>query len=303
MQPRRHPWPAPIRFGRSSGGGVDVVTLDVCVRDDRGQFVPGLVADDFLVLENGQLQRLAQFMPVGVVPISAALLIDVSGSMFGDRLAQALQAARSFAAGLGSEDRLEILLFNDRARRLRGFDDAPSEEPPELAGDAARGAAAIEGTGLTSLFDAVLVAITDLERARRQRRETREVVVVLSDGEDTASRVDFDELLPAVRQSGALVYSVSLRRNDRGVWLGATWPLLRPASETGARALSIPRVDTLVALFREIHVELRHLYQLSYVPADARRDGQWRTVAVRVPTRRVRATTRAGYYATRPWFH
>ena len=127
--------------------------------------------------------------------------------------------------------------------------------------------------------------------------ETREVIIVLSDGEDTASVVGFDEALPVLRRSGALVYALSLRADAKGVWLGATWPLLELARDTGGRTLSVPILDKLPALYEEIAAEVRHLYRIGYVSNDERRDGQWRQVAVRVLTRDARVRTRAGYYA------
>jgi Ca-activated chloride channel family protein len=272
--------------------GVDLVSLDVCARDAAGRFLTDLTADDFLVLENGKPQRISFVIPSGAVPLTAILLIDRSASMYGPKMERAVEAAAQFARRLGPDDRLEIIAFNHRAERVHAFGDDPARAPAALA--------SMTSTGSTSLYDALLVAANDLVRARSGALpETREVVIVLSDGEDTASLVGFDEVLPVLRRSGALVYTVSLREGAEGEWLGASWPLLTLASETGARALGVPHLDALPKLYAEIDAEVRHLYRIGYVSTDERRDGQWRTVSVRVPSRDGRVRTRAGYYASR----
>jgi len=271
---------------------VDLVSLDICVRDSTGRLLTGLTASDFLLLENGTPQRISLVMPAGTAPLRAILLIDRSASMFGAKLERAVEAAGLFGRLLGPDDQLEIIAFNHQAGRVHAFGDDPARVPAALA--------SITATGGTSLYDALLVAANDLIRARQDALpDTREVVIVLSDGEDTASLVGFDEALPAVRRSGALVYTISLREGAEGEWLGASWPLLALARDTGARALSVPRLDTLPALYAEIDAEVRHLYRIGYVSNDERRDGQWRTLSVRVLSRDAHVRTRAGYYAPR----
>ena len=278
--------------------GIDLVSLDVCVRESTGRLLTGLTADDFLVLENGKPQRVSFVLPSGAVPLTALLLIDVSHSMYGPKLEQALEAARQFATLLGPEDRLEILAFNRRSHRIHAFGDDPAHVRRALSSSI--GAILSSSTGTTALYDALLVGANDLLRARGETLpETREVIIVLSDGEDTSSRIGFEEVLPVLRHSGALVYSVSLRANERGEWLGASWPLSVLARDTGARALAIPSLDALPALYADIDAEARHLYRIGYVSNDERRDGQWRTVSVRVRSRDAQARTRAGYYTSR----
>jgi Ca-activated chloride channel family protein len=269
------------------------VSLDLCVRDATGRFLADLTANDFLVLENGRPQRISFVMPSGAAPLTVILLIDRSASMSGPKLKRALEAAALFARSLGPDDRLEIITFNHRAERLHAFGDDPARVPAALA--------SITATGSTSLYDALLVAANEMARARRGvLPETREAVIVLSDGEDTASRVGFEEVLPALRRSGALVYTLSLREGEDGERLGASWPLLALARDTGALALGVPRLDVLPALYAEIGAEVRHLYRIGYTSNDERRDGRWRTVSVRITTSAdARVRTRSGYYASR----
>lgn len=270
--------------------GVDLVALDVCARDTTGRPLPNLAAGDFLVLENGKPQSVSIVMPADAVPVTVVLLIDRSMSMDGPKLARAQEAARLFVSQLRSQDRLEIVAFNRQASRVVAFSDDRSVAATALT--------SIHASGTTSLYDALLVAANDLTRARGGAEpQTREVIILLSDGEDTASVVGFDEALPAVRRSGAIVYTLSLRTDAKGGSVGAPWPLLQLARDTGGRAHSVSVLDQLPQLYAEIAAEVRHLYRIGYVSNDERHDGRWREVVVRVTTTDARVRARAGYYA------
>jgi len=272
---------------------VDLVSLDVSVRDATGQFLTGLTSEDFLVLEDGRPQHISFVVRSGTLPLRAVLLIDRSSSMHGAKLERAVQAAGLFARWLAPRDQLGIIAFNQQVAQVHAFHTDPARVPSALA--------SVTAMGSTSLYDALLVAANDLVRARADApSETRDALIVLSDGEDTASLVGFEEVLAVMRRSGALVYTVSFRESAKGEWLGASWPLLALARDTGARALGVPSLDALPALYAEIDAEVRHLYRIGFVSNDARRDGRWRNVAVRVLSRDARVQTRAGYYAAGP---
>ncbi len=278
----------PLAFRR----GIDLVTLDVCVRDRSGRFLRTLAADDFLIIENGKPQRITFLDPSDALPLRVVLLIDNSGSMTGAKLERAIEAGSEFAAMLRPRDEVEIIAFNGDTSIIHGFDEDRASIDARLR--------RIVAHGMTGLNEALMVAANELARARRARGpEAREVVIILSDGEDTASVIGFDEVLNALRNSGALVYAVSLRASPDGTWLGANWPLLQLARDTGGRALGVPRLDAVPALYREIDAEVRHLYRIGYVSSDPQRDGKWRTIAVRLRSRDGSIQTRSGYYAPR----
>lgn len=273
-------------------GRVDLVTLDVCVRDAAGRFLPTLNASDFLVLEDGAPQQVAFLSPADALPLRVVILIDASASMAGVKLERAIQAATKVADLLEPDDQLEIIAFNQQASIVQAFGEDRSQVRPTLT--------ATHASGTTAFNEAVLVAANELVRARRANPiDVREVIIALSDGEDTASRVGFEEVLGALRRSGAIVYALSLRTGPTGNWLGATWPLMQLASDTGGRALAVPQIDALDTLYKEIDQEVRHLYRIGYVSSDARRDGRWRTLSVRVPSQDTKIQTRLGYYAPR----
>jgi VWFA-related protein len=278
---------APGRF-RS---GIDLVALEVCVRDRDGQFLEGLGPDDFLVLEDGAPQQVSLFVPEGGVPLAVMLAVDRSGSMAGARLDRAKAAAAALLRMLGPQDLAGVIAFDGRADR-----------PVPLSTDHHMAEAAIErltAGGATALFEAVAVAIADLRRLESADPIAyRKAVVVLSDGEDTpGSRIPFEHVLEDARRSGVLIYGVSLRTDEKGRPLAPTWGLTRLAHESGSRALIVDDLAHLPSVYEEIVAELRHLYRIGYIPANSARDGRWRTISVRVAAPGAVLRTRKGYYA------
>lgn len=272
---------------------VEVVAVDVCVKGRDGRFIPGLNADDFLILEHNVQQKVTFFSPEERVPLAVVLLIDRSHSMHGAKIERAKAAAAAFLRTLRPDDLVEVVAFNERANRL--FPLAVDHEAAEgvLAGVTAR--------GLTGLFEAVLVGLRDLERAQRSRTvEYRNAIVLLSDGEDTSSLVEFDDVLEDVRRSGTLVYAISLRTDKQDRWLAPLRELSRLAFDSGGLAVAVRTLAGLVPTYEEIATDVRHLYRLGYVPSPSARDGRWHPISVRVPGKDVRVRARAGYYAARP---
>lgn len=270
--------------------GVDLVPLDVCVRNRDGRPTTGLKPDDFLILENNVPQQIALFSAEGRVPLAVVLLVDSSQSMAGARLERARIAAAEFIAILRSDDLVEVISFNDRAdlRYALGTDHAHAKLSLNETSAA----------GMTRLYETALVAVRRLERAQRNRTvEYRNVIILLTDGDDTASRLSFDDVLEDVRRSGVLFYTISLRTDDRDRIVAPRWQMAQLANDTGGRAVAVRDLASLSQIYQEIGAELFHLYRLGYVPPAAERKGGWRSVSVRVPTRDLVIRTRSGYYA------
>jgi VWFA-related protein len=269
--------------------GVDLVTLDVCVTDREGRVLPGLKAEDFLVFEGRARQQLAFFSAEGQVPLAAVVLIDRSSSMTGPKLERAKTAALSFLSHLRPEDVGAVLAFNRQVTRVVPFGTAASVARP-LVND-------ISADGQTAMFDAMLVALRELQPADRPEGPRREAILVLSDGEDTASHLDFDDLRREVQRTGALVYSISIRMDERDRPLPPLHEFSQLAWDSGGRAVAVRDLTTLDAVYADIAAEFRQMYRLAYVPAVPLRDGGWHAVTVRVPDGDARVRTRAGYYA------
>lgn len=273
--------------------GVDLVALDVCVRNRNGRPTARLKPEDFLILENNVPQQIALFSAEGRTRLAVALLVDNSHSMAGSRLERARVAAAEFIGILRSDDLVEVISFNERAN-LR-YPLGTNHQQAKLSLNE------ISATGMTGLYEAALVALGRLAHAQRSRAvEYRKVMVLLSDGEDTSSRLSFDDVLEDARRSGVLVYTISLRTDQHDRVVAPPWQMAHLANDTGGRAVGVRDLASLTQIYRDIGAEILDLYRLGYVPSAPVRDGTWRSVSVRVPAKDLVIRTRSGYYAPRP---
>jgi len=272
--------------------GVDLVSLNVTVTDGDNRYVTNLAPEDFQVFEDGAVQEISFFTPTQL-PIALALLMDTSASMT-DKMETAQEAAIGFAERLRPEDMASIIDFDSRVEILRDFTSSVEE-----LNDAIRRTSA---GGSTSLYNALYISLKELAKVEASSSDEirRQAIVVLSDGEDTSSLVDFDEVLELAKRSNTVIFSIGLRsrdiRNRRG-FREADFVLRQLAQETGGRAVFPEAVDELQAIYDRISDELSSQYTLGYISKNPLRDGQYRRIVVRVDRPNVAARTRQGYYA------
>lgn len=267
---------------------VDLVALDLCATDHSGR--PAQISsDDLMVFDNGIRQQVALFSPGDQMPLAVTLLIDGSRSMYRDLLGEAIAAAGTLIDQLPDDSLVEVMSFNDYAAVLYPMGSDHRQAVQALS--------AIKPIGGTALFDAVLVAIRGQQRAERSRRGTyREVIVVLSDGEETRHRVDFDLVLDEARRSRILVYPVVLPPHDAPD-SGTPWQMMQLAFDTGGKSVAAHHAEDLTNIYHQIAADVRNLYRVGYVPSPLVRDGAWHQVQVRANDPDVIVRTRSGYYA------
>ena len=272
--------------------GVDLVSLNVTVTDGDNRYVTNLAPEDFQVFEDGAVQEISFFTPTQL-PIALALLMDTSASMT-DKMETAQEAAIGFAERLRPEDMASIIDFDSRVEILRDFTSSVEE-----LNDAIRRTSA---GGSTSLYNALYISLKELAKVEASSSDEirRQAIVVLSDGEDTSSLVDFDEVLELAKRSNTVIFSIGLRsrdiRNRRG-FREADFVLRQLAQETGGRAFFPEAVENLQEIYDRISDELSSQYTLGYISKNPLRDGQYRRIVVRVDRPNVAARTRQGYYA------
>jgi len=273
--------------------GIEVINLNVSVTDPRGHYVTDLVEKDFAVYEDGIRQELSLFTHENL-PISMALLIDASASM-DEKMSSAQTAAIRFVKTLREQDLAQIVQFNDRATVLQDY----TNDHSLLEGAIRR----TEAAGATSLHNALYITLKDLSKQKKAGELRRRAIVLLSDGEDTASLVTDDQVLELARKTEINIYAISLRPNrsvdrDRLAFSQAAHLLTSLTRETGGQVHFPTSLSELDAVYDRIAEELRTQYNLGYVSSNPRKDGKWRRIVVRTPDRDdLQIRHKLGYFA------
>jgi Ca-activated chloride channel family protein len=269
--------------------GVDLVSLNVTVMDGP-KYVTGLEEGDFDVFEDGVKQSLTIFSPVQQ-PIALAILLDTSNSME-DKLATAQEAATGFVRRMKKNDVIEVIDFNSQVRI-----------PQPFTSDVAALERAIRQTkvnGSTSLYNALYVSLKGLkdERAKSSEEIRRQAIVVLSDGDDTSSVIEYEDVLELAKRSETAIYAIGLRQQEtgRGKFKEAEFVLRQLSQETGGRVFFPASIAELPKIYEQISEELASQYSMAYSSKNPMRNGAWRRIDVRVNKPGLVARSRRGYY-------
>ena len=273
-----------IRHFRS---GVDVVQVTVTVRDAGGRLVGDLTRPDFHLSENGVPQQITHF-DRGRVPVSLGVALDVSQSMYGQRMADAQQALRRFLVELlEPSDEAFLVVFNHDPHLESPWTRGPSRAYSRLE--------EVRPYGATAIYDALGMALPLFAA----RSHARAALVLISDGSDTASDATPTDVRRQIRRSDAFVYAVGIdaaeRRpiNDR-----VNARLLREITrESGGYTEVIHDSLELAAATERIAEELRHQYTLAYTPSSPP-DGRYRRIRVHVRGGDYEVRARRGYVAS-----
>lgn len=272
--------------------GVKIVSLLVTVRDKSGKFINDLDQGDFAVEEDGQPQTIAYFSREEDLPLTLGLLVDISGSQRAV-LAEELAASDVFFKQVLREgiDQAFLVSFAARAWLMRNVTDsrAKLQAGLELLGNGLRDQSLAGGT---VLYD----AITDSSDQIMKRLQGRKALVVLTDGEDTASRGSLEIAIASCQRTDTLAYSVGIGTGlDRGASVLDTL-----SKKTGGRYFEVTKKQPVDVIYTKIEDELRSQYNIGYLPPPT--PGKNRTgfhkVHVTVKRSGVNVRTRDGYYAS-----
>jgi Ca-activated chloride channel family protein len=290
------PSPAAPQAGRQAPAfraGVELVSLNVTVAESNGRYVTDLEQGDFNVFEDGVKQDVTFFNKTNL-PIALALMLDTSASM-DTKLQTAQEAAIGFVHRLRPQDVAEVIDFDSRVTILATFTNNGGELEQAIRKTSAGGS--------TSLYNAVYIALKDLKKqvAKNVEEIRRRAIVVLSDGEDTSSLLPFDEVLDLAKRSETAIYGIGLRSHEgatesRG-FREAEFVLRQLSQETGGRAFFPNQTLDLAKVYGQISDELSSQYTVGYTSRNARHDGLWRRIVVRVNRPQVTARTKQGYFA------
>jgi len=295
--------------GYRIGVAVNQVFLPVSARSYGGGFVRGLTKDDFQILEDGVKQEIVNFYAEASLPVHVVLLLDISGSTRSVQ-GEIRRAALEFVRNLSPDDRVAVIVFNYQPRLILNWTNDLDKIRTSLE--------SVYPRGNTVLLDALYVTFDDLLKGV----EGRKAVILLTDGADTGSMVDRDEVVRLALESEAVVYTVS--KLDE-YWAGAIAArieyqaaaqlvpkeltdeyiignkrfLERISQQTGGKVLDTRAYASLTDIYKAVADELKNQYYISYIPKNILRDGSWRTLEVRSLKPGVIASTKPGYYAPR----
>ena len=270
----------------------DLITLTLTVTDLYGRYVSGLTKQAFTIQDEGKEQEITFFSDADS-PASVGILFDVSGSMSGDKIAKARNALSKFINTSHPSDEYFLIAFNKRAQLLldRSRDGEAVLQKLTL----------VEPKNNTALYDAVYLGLERVSRGSHQKK----ALLIISDGQDNASRYNFGEVKRLMKESDIVTYAVGIlgdRDSSSQMGLMGQSFLDELTSVTGGRSF-YPNGDAeLDEIFERIAIELRHQYSIGYTPPDFKPDGKWHKVKVKVkPPRgisRLTVRSREGYYAT-----
>ena len=270
--------------------GADVVSVEAAVRRDKRP-VTGLKISDFELLDNGVPQEISD-LTYERLPIDVTVVLDVSASVTGPVLDQLRQSVRQLKADLGTKDRLKLVAFNMRVRRLADF------EAPASATDSAF--ETLSGNGSSAIFDSIAVAL-----AAPAREGRRHLIVLFSDGQDSSSITDPEVLFDVARRTTptvAIVLASAIAEHMASpfarspgrppITIGRLYDQL--ARETGGTVVGTTPGESLSSTFRRVLADFRSSYVLYFTPKNVDRAGS-HTLQVRVKQEGAEVRARRGY--------
>jgi Ca-activated chloride channel family protein len=275
---------------------VKLVNVFVTVTDAHGTPVGGLKKENFVLNEDGREQKIAVFDKESALPLSIGLAIDTSLSTHHDLPLEQSSAKRFAHTILRPMDALSVY----------GFNEIVHESTPGFTSDLKRideGIDHIRGGAATALYDAIYLVSRALDH-----RKGRKVIVLITDGGDTFSKIDYKEAVRAAEEAEAIVYSIIIVpiENSAGRETGGEHALIQLSDDTGGKYYYATSTTQLDDAFRKISDELRTQYLLAYYPSQETSFSQFRRIEVRVsgvpdaPGYKVRH--RAGYYTSKSEF-
>ncbi len=296
---------------------VRLVNVVATVTDPDGRYVEGLRADDFIIEDDGVAQEIVHFTQDRDIPVSGGIVLDTSGSME-SRMRTALAAIERFIGTLHEDDDVFVMTFSGNVTLLQDL----TSDRRELSRSLRR----VRAIGGTALYDALSEGLEKVFEGRHDKR----AVLLLTDGDDTSSDLEFEETLEAVRKSELLVYPLGIdptRFGDPSEHVSFEWPLspipgapgigrsvggdedpvdmdvLRSfALASGGKAYLVASTWTggsateIDVVLDEVSAELRSQYTLGYYPATPA-DGRRHELRVRTRNRDYLVRARTGYFA------
>jgi Ca-activated chloride channel homolog len=276
------------RAPRMLRSSVELTVVTATVRDGDGRLVPDLPADTFTVYEDGEPQVITQFTH-DRVPVGLGMLLDVSDSMFGQRILDARAAVERFLLELlAPEDAAFVMTFNHTPHLLTTWMTPSEATAVRAALDTLR------PSGGTAIYDTVLTALSVID----QRPRDRAALVLISDGADTASDTTLRDLRSALLRTDAFVFAVAIDSPVRQAINARVNPeaLSEVTNQTGGHTEVVRDTSEIAAATARIAEELNTQYVIGYSSPHPG-DGKYHSIRVRVNRDGYKVRARNGYVA------
>jgi Ca-activated chloride channel homolog len=262
-----------------------IVPVVATVIDEEGRFVPGLEQDQFTILDNGMPQDIT-FFQNDILPFTAVVMLDYSASMTAN-LDRLQAAAEQFVLRMIPEDKGQVGSFSDKIQFSGTFTNDRDDLIFALRD--------LQFGNPTRLYDAINESMAMLRGVER-----RKVVLVFTDGDDTASRVGMGDVLDRAKEEEVMVYAIGLEseffNGQRRVRTRPDRGLKRLAEETGGGYFELKKTDDLAPTFTRVAQELHSQYTLGFTPTVL--DGREHKLVVRIKTPGMTVRARRTYIAS-----
>ncbi len=265
---------------------VELVDLFASVHDSRGKMVTKLRRDDFVIYDNGSPQRITEFSR-NYYPLSVLLLLDTSSSMAGQKLENARRSLAQFLKRLNPGDEAMLITFQSKPRIIEGF----TQHLEYIRRDLWH----TEGYGSTALYDAILMALDQVDKAHNRRK----ALLLISDGINTYGRTQLKDTLEILRRRGVELFTIGMGTDlpEDARERAATRSILNQLTESaGGESYMVSDSKDLPKICRTISEHMHNQYNLGYYPPESK-ESSWRIIRVetRIPGLRVVAS-KTGYY-------
>jgi Ca-activated chloride channel family protein len=267
---------------------VKLVNIFVNVTDQNGAFVGGLTRDDFKLAEDGRPQTIALFERQSELPLALTLAIDTSGSVQKDMSEEAAAAHRFAHAILRPQDQMSVLQFATTVRQLTPF--------TNKIANIDRGLGQLHSDFATAVYDAICKGSNDLGS-----KQGRKVLVIVSDGDDTAKSSTYADALEAALRNEVMIYSIIdvPIAASAGRDTGGEHALITLAEQTGGKHFYVSE-GGLDKAFAQVSDDLRTQYLLGYYPKNQEPGLEFHRIQLTIPRAAPDAFNirhRTGYYS------
>jgi VWFA-related protein len=271
---------------------VDLVNVLCTVRDKHGALITNLKKDDFEIREDGKKHGIRYFSRETDLPLTVAMLLDVSGSVREVLAGEREAAGKFFDTVLRPNDHALLLGFSSTMVLWQDFTSSSQRLKSALERLHAMPFRGLPPLGQpmpgTLLYDAVFAT----SRAKLTGIPGRKAMIIISDGLDNGSQNHLEDAIEAVQRTNTIVYGICYEDKFSGCSF-----LKDLAEPTGGRMFRMGKKHALEEIFRTIEGELRSQYSIGFAPHSSAQDGKFHRLHVRVLTRGLRVSVRSGYYA------